>query len=215
MFHPTSMRCFQTQVHSFALVRSVGSCLRFVCSGQGGSHQLMSSSIIWHLWLLGDHRGLDFQVSGLDFYSFVTLLLRLAVLRLPHFRHYSILSVPQCARVLPVGERTVLQRLPFDDWHFIYVSKLLYNDFCHRWLYYCSVVCLGVILFVLFFMIMTYLVWLLRGRNFRFLSWIVSVPVWHRSSFPCNLGLYFLLSLASFLRFERHAHSLFPCRDLW
>ena len=52
---------------------------------------------------------------GLDFYSFVTLLLRFDVLRLPHFRHYSLLSLPQCARVLPVGESTVLQRLLFDD----------------------------------------------------------------------------------------------------
>ena len=108
MFHPTSMWCFQTQVHSFVMVRSVGACLRFVCSGQGGSRQLMSSSIICHLWLLGDHRGLAFPMSGLDFYSFVTLLLRFDVLRLPHFRLYSLLSVPQCARMLPVGESPVL-----------------------------------------------------------------------------------------------------------
>ena len=41
-----------------------------------------------------------------------------------------------------------------------------------------------------------------------FLSWIVSVPVLQRStiSFPCNLGLYFLPSLVSFLRFKHLAH---------
>ena len=49
----------------------------------------------------------------LDFYSFVTLLLLLDVLRLPQFRHYSLLPVPQCTCVLPVGVRMVLQRLPF------------------------------------------------------------------------------------------------------
>ena len=59
--------------------------------------------------------GLDFLMSDLDLNSFVTLLLRLDVLQLPHFRHYSLLSGPQRARVLPVGESPVLQRLPFDD----------------------------------------------------------------------------------------------------
>ena len=64
MFHSTSMRCFQTQVHSFVMICSIGSCLRFVCSDQGGSRQLMSSSIICHLWLLGDHRGAWFPNVG-------------------------------------------------------------------------------------------------------------------------------------------------------
>ena len=48
-------------------------------------------------------------------------------------------------------------------------------------------------------------------------SWLVSVSVLHKStiSFPCILGLYFLLSLALFLQFERLARSPFPCWDLW
>ena len=208
VFHPSSSDAFRHSsillsyvlldpvFASFALVKAVPVTL---CS-------LLLFAICDYLVITG---GLDFPMLGLDFYSFVTLLLRLDVLRLPHFRHYSLL--------LPVGESTVLQRLPFDDWHFTYVSELLDNDFCHRWPYYCSVIGLGVILLGLFFMMMTSLVWLLCGRNFRFLSWLVSVLVLHRStvSFPCNLGLYFLLSPASFLRFERLACSPFPFWDLW
>ena len=75
--------------------------------------------------------GLDFPMSGLDFYSFITLVLRLFVLRLPHFGIilFSLcLSMHLCyllgsARVFSVS------RLMID---FIYVSELLYNDFCHR-----------------------------------------------------------------------------------
>ena len=48
-FIPLRCECFQTQVHSFVMVCSIGSYLRFVCSGQGGSRQRMSSSIICHL----------------------------------------------------------------------------------------------------------------------------------------------------------------------
>ena len=179
------------------MVCSIGFCLRFVCSGQGGSRHLMFSSIICHLWLLGDHRGAWFSDVGSWLLFFCNT--SVAARRAPTATLSALFSsLPQCACMLPVGESTVLQRLPFDDWHFTYVSELLHNDFCHRWPYYCSVIGLGVILFGLFFMMMTSLVWLLCGRNFRFLLWLVSVPVLHRSTilFPCNLGLYFLLSLA-------------------
>ena len=54
----------------FVVGRSVGSCLHFVTSGQGGFLQLMFFN--YHLTCVTTcgHRGHGFQMSGLDFSSF-------------------------------------------------------------------------------------------------------------------------------------------------
>ena len=98
------------------------------------------ASLLWSRWfpptyilfyyLTGDYLaitgGMISRCRVLTFTALVTLLLWLNVLRLSHFHHHSLLlSVPQCARVLPVWERTVFRRLPFRDWQFNYVSELL------------------------------------------------------------------------------------------
>ena len=93
VFHPSSSDAFRHRsillswyvlldpvFASFALVKVVPVTL---CS-------LLLFAICDYLVITG---GLDFPMLGLDFYSFVTLLLRLDVLRLPHFRHYSLLCL--------------------------------------------------------------------------------------------------------------------------
>ena len=111
-----------------------------------------------------------------------------------------------------------MSSLRFDDWQFIYFSELLYSDFCHHWMHRCSGNCLRVILYILFFMIMPY------SCGFYVDETFCVIRGWFRSLFCINLkflfswklGLYFfLLSLDSFLLFERPASLPFPCRSLW
>ena len=110
IFHPSSMRCFQTQVQSFVmddLLVPVFASFALVKVVPVNLCPLLLFDMCDYLVITG---GLISRCR-----VFVTHLLRLDVLRLSHFCHSSLLSVTVCACVLPVWERTALQHLPFDD----------------------------------------------------------------------------------------------------